>query len=310
MSARNLLPSSLITYLRKVRTYWRLRREFTEDFRRYARYAMDGESSSAGLTARQVETQLTKDYHRVEKGLALRSPKRPFGSAVQQRLERLLAVEAIEAEAPFVGYASSARAALLAWNGGGVIDPNISPVAIAADRGIADPDAFFRTRHSVRDFGDREVSMDLVELAAVLATQSPSVCNRQPWRLLTYSDRKEIDRVLALQNGNSGFRESVPVVAVLTVDEGLFASPGERNQAWIEGGIFGATFVWALHSLGLDTCMLNMSITNAQASSVRSELGIPDSDAIIMMIAIGYGNEGHRIARSPRRSLSEVLLQR
>ncbi len=112
---------------------------------------------------------------------------------------------------------------------------------------------------------------------------------------------------LSLQNGNSGFGSAVPTVALVTVDTQLFAGPGERNQGWIDGGLFSMSFVWALHGLGLDSCMLNLSLRNGRSDALRRTLDIPDYELPIMMIAIGYARPGHRVARSPRRPIDEIV---
>jgi nitroreductase len=112
--------------------------------------------------------------------------------------------------------------------------------------------------------------------------------------------------MLRFQSGNTGFTDSIPTLAVITTDTRYFSGIGERNQAWIEGGLFAMSFVWALHALGYDTCMLNMSVPNKTAAALRAEASIDDAEQVIMMIAIGRGRPGHRRARSPRKSVSEV----
>lgn len=284
-------------------------REFSLDCKRYLRNsAPDDGGASILLNGRNLEAQLTKDYHRVEKGLALPEPKRPFGASVLNRLDMLIPVaEANGAVGTYVSYAQSARTALLEWNEGMAVSDDISPVRETTAAGIDDVRRFFSSRHSTRDFDDRAVSLaDLIE-AVEMAINTPSVCNRQAWLVRLQLDREDIVRSLAFQNGNTGFTENIPALAIVTVDSQLFAGSGERNQGWIEGGLFSMSLVWALHGMGIDSCMLNMSLPNRRTDALRRELGIPDNELVIMMIAIGYGKEGHRVARSPRRNIAEVL---
>ena len=203
--------------------------------------------------------------------------------------------------------AESAHEALRAWNERGFITEEVAPAARSAGCGLNHADQFFRSRHSVRDFDTTEVYDSTLAHAVDLAICSPSVCNRQAWQVRFFRG-DAVARVLAHQNGNSGFTHVVPVVALVTVDTRLFSGPGERNQPWIEGGIFSMSFVWALHALGLASCMLNMSLTNSRVDSLRNEFGIDDCELVIMMIAIGHARRGHRIARSPRRSIDEVVI--
>ncbi|WP_178360979.1 nitroreductase family protein [Mycolicibacterium hippocampi] len=208
-----------------------------------------------------------------------------------------------------IALAESAQRALQRWNSDGVISDEIAPVAKHHEHKIDDVDGFFRSRRSVRDFDSAQVPDETLTRAVALALQSPSVCNRQAWRVRFFRG-DDVSRILAHQNGNSGFRYVIPVVGLITVDTRMFSAAGERNQPWIEGGIFSMSLVWALHALRVDSCMLNMSVRNKQASAVRKEFGIPDNELIIMMIAIGYARPGHRIARSPRRQTNEVIVSR
>ncbi len=251
---------------------------------------------------------MTKDYHGVEKGLSLREPRRPFGKAVMERLDMLIpAAEAQGVSAGFLAHAHSARTALLEWNSTGARTEHLSPVREEAERGIENPAQFFTSRRSVRDYDSRPVSPDVLQEAVSLAINTPSVCNRQAWRVRFYTDDADKAAVRSFQNGNSGLGE-VPVMALVTVDAGLFAGVGERNQPYVEGGLFSMSLVWALHSLGIDSCMLNMCQPNRVLSNLRSRLNIPENELVIMLVAIGHGREGHRVARSPRRTTSEVLL--
>jgi nitroreductase len=245
-----------------------------------------------------------KDYHRIEKGLALRTPKRPFGIAASERLAQLLPM--VPADAEYAVNGVSALEALRLWNSEGVVADDIAPICGTSVHDDSDPLSLFRTRHSVRDYSDRAVSSELLRSVVEAAIRSPSVCNRQAWKV-RFFEGDEKDAVLRHQNGNRGFGENAPVVALVTVDARLFTGAGERNQGWIEGGIFSMSLVLALHSLGVDSCMLNLSLTNRSLRRLRATVGAESNELPIMMIAIGYGSEGHRRARSPRRQVAEVI---
>lgn len=299
---KRLIPVGILSRLEHAR-------EFSLDRKRYLRNSAPSDTgASVRLEGRNLEAQITKDYHRVEKGLALRYPKRPFGAAVLNRLDMLIPVAEAKGEAAkYVSFAQSARTALLEWNEGMAVAEDVSPVRVASAGSTDDVRKFFSTRRSTRDFDDRAVSLDDLIEAVELAINTPSVCNRQAWHVRFQLDREDIVQSLAFQNGNTGFTENIPALAIVTVDTRLFAGSGERNQGWIEGGLFSMSLVWALHGMGLDSCMLNMSLPNRHTDALRKELGIPDNELIIMMIAIGYGREGHRVARSPRRDIAEVI---
>src|SRR5699024_2441066 len=48
---------------------------------------------------------------------------------------------------------------------------------------LKDPERFFLSRHTLRDYSDREVECSTVMRAIKLAMRSPSACNRQAWHV-------------------------------------------------------------------------------------------------------------------------------
>lgn len=258
-----------------------------------------------------LEARITLNYHRLEKSFTLPEPRRPFGLAAAGELVDLMrqarAFPGLEGSVA-VNSASRALAARESWNAGGDISDEVAPPADYALDGSTRPELRnFYARHSIRDFAPIQVPPELVESAVAAAIRSPSVCNRQPWRVHVFTDAAQIRGILSLQNGNRGFGETVPSVAVITVRRGLFFGANERNQRWIEGGIFASTLVWALTACNVDSCMLNWSQTHSNTRRLRVAAGLPEDEDVVMIMAIGYRRNGARVARSARRDCSEVL---
>jgi nitroreductase len=291
----------------------RIIREVLVDGRRHVTYAAAVDRLSAlSVGERQLEAQITKDYHRIEKGLALREPRRGFGIAVAARLRaNIPRYQAISGHDPtVVQHAQSALDALSLWHTDERHVEGDGPTRFLASPELLDPgqvESFFRSRASVRDFADRSLPPELIAQAAALALSSPSVCNRQAWGLWAFHDPATVQRLARLQNGSSGFRDQIPCLLVVTVDAQMFAGAGERNQRWIDGGLYAMSLVWALHALGVASCMLNWSVGRQQTQKLREAARIPDHMDVITMIAVGFPREGLRVARSPRRPVESVL---
>lgn len=310
-------PQKVKTALRRVREEALFVTEFYRDMADFRASAAPTERTGRPpQNPVQVECLITKDYHRVEKGLSLAAPKRPFGALLERRLTRSLEIATSnglsEPESDVNRYAYDALTALRLWNQSGVVDDLVSPTNISVD-GPPDMDKnvltnFFNRRSSVRNFSpDRRVPKEVVEHAVRLAQNTPSVCNRQAARIHAVMDREDARRVLAEQNGNAGFRDSVPHVAIVTVDRRLFSGPEERNQRWIDGGLYAMSLVWALHGLGVGTCMLNWSVLHHKNDRLREVAGIDSNEDVICLIAFGFPSEGLRRARSARRPSDAVL---
>jgi len=164
-----------------------------------------------------------------------------------------------------------------------------------------------RSRSSVRTFVQGKVpEQSVVKTAVETAISSPSVCNRQSWRVHCFTGAKA-QAVLALQNGNRGFGHMIPLVMVVTSDMRSFTTSVERNQPWIDGGMFAMTLLLGLHGEGLGAVPLNWSVHNTTDSLLRQVAGIPDYQRVIMLIGCGYPEEGCLVTRSQRRPCDEVV---
>ncbi|MCP1602159.1 nitroreductase family protein [Pseudomonas citronellolis] len=168
---------------------------------------------------------------------------------------------------------------------------------------LEDPEGFFNTRYSVRDFSSREVSVETVLRAIKMALKTPSVCNRQAWHAYIIDDADTIREALSHQNGNKGFGQKIPFLLILSSDLHAFDMPEERYQHWIDGGMFSMSVVLALHSLGLSSCCLNWSKSPLSDIAFRKKFKIKKSHTILMMLAVGYAAENLKVCQSQRKSL-------
>ncbi len=283
-----------------------------------------------------LKAHILKSYHRIEKGLALPVPKPGFGAdAVRLLLDDLdvytrrfgvdwvvgAALQTLDEYLAFNGKAGAdvawvdtalrslrARIALGACppGAGGTIQIRREDVLRHAGMPFED---FAKWRHSVRQFAAQPVDDALIEQAASIARYAPSVCNRSGGMVYSISDPARAKELLKFQNGNRGFGDTAGRILVITARQAVFHTVGERYQCWIDGGLFGMSLIYALHSLGLGTCCLNWSVEPQTDRAFKKAAGIPPDDAVIMLLAVGHLPETLAVARSERRPLGEVLVK-
>lgn len=315
--AKKVIPGSTLLKLLRARRVVRVYRESLVDAHRHARFGSP-EDNEASFNSPLTECQVTKDYHRIEKGLALEDPRRPFGSSVAARIS--LALQAPEQSLSVSGglyeYASTALEALDLWNEQGSVDDLVAPERschevwgpLGSEPYSKAIEHMFLTRRSIRSFDPSiPIDIDVLRSAVSLGRNAPSVCNRQSSEIWICTDSDLNAKILAAQNGNSGFGGSVPAVGIVVTDSRLFSGAGERNQRWIDGGLFAMSVVYAMHSKGFATCMLNWSMTNRESDYLRKICGIPQNYDVVTLVAIGHAPQRFRVARSPRRALNSVL---
>jgi nitroreductase len=287
-------------------------------------------------TLRKKEAAILKAYHGIEKGLSLASPRPGFGKEKIQSLTRkidewllhhepndliLSAVESIRNYHAFNLSHNISWGWLADWLldaerhrksarvphdevSGGVVHTRKSEIleAVAGTR-----PSFFESRHSIRNFAPGLVPLEDIRSAVRIAQKAPSVCNRQGVKV--YSFRPAMTS-LAWQPGNSGFGHLASDGLIVTADLQAFSARGERNQAYVDGGLFSMSLVYAFHMLGYGSCMLAWSQSPLRERQLRQALKIPASEVVIMMIAIGNLPESLDVACSQRRPLSDVLVER
>lgn len=168
-------------------------------------------------------------------------------------------------------------------------------------------DQFVACRHSVRQYTQEPVDKSLLEEAVNIASRTPSVCNRQAFKVRFYTNKKKVDQLLAHQNGNLAFRKEIPVVAVISVDLGCFEGVGERNQPYIDGGLFAMSLVNGLHYVGLGTCFPNWSVRHKVDREFKKVAHVPENEVIITLISIGNVRDSFKVAASPNKELSALV---
>lgn len=172
---------------------------------------------------------------------------------------------------------------------------------------LKNPELFFNSRYSLREFKDKIVNIKEIERAVKLAMKSPSVCNRQAWGIYHTSDQKIKETVLSCQHGNKPFGISVPNIMIITADLKAFFSADERYQHWIDGGLMSMSLMYAFHSIGIATCALNWSAKPTDDLKLRKLVEISPSHSVIMVLAIGYPDTLNKVCASTRRPINEIF---
>lgn len=164
------------------------------------------------------------------------------------------------------------------------------------------------SRFSIRDFSEMKADSEIIKQAVALAQKSPSVCNRQASKVYLYNDEDWIQEILKLQNGNRGFNNKIKTLLIVTADLRSFKETGERNQMFIDGGLFAMTLLHALHYYGLAACSLNWSVESDVDIAVHQLAKIPEHDKVIFLIAVGHLPECFLVPISVRKNIDEVLI--
>ena len=162
------------------------------------------------------------------------------------------------------------------------------------------------SRHSIRSFIG-PVPDYYIEQAAKVALKSPSNCNLQPIKIYKINNKDKLNKILQLQRGNKGFTSEIHQLIVFVANLSNYSGFRERNQCYIDTGIFSVTFAYALHDLGYGSCMLNWASTINEDISINRILNLPKYHIVTLTMATGDMADNLKIPRSLRRKPKEII---
>ncbi|WP_347862246.1 nitroreductase family protein [Salimicrobium sp. PL1-032A] len=328
---KTIIKSALPTRIKKFldKTYQNLRfyNESLQDIRKYKKFSKNNQFRNQSM----AEAELIFYYHKIEKGLSLSKPKKSFGYETVLKLIKLL-----KEYISNYGWDNTALVTLknlkqyIEFNEehGGDVSTIKNAVSVLerqlgerpCDQGgtkfikkqsditpyLVDFEGLAYSRHSIRNFTGGKVEDDVIYRAINIAQKTPSVCNRQSSRVYVYNDGFYKRKVLSFQNGNKGFGDSADKVLLITTKIDHFVGVNERNQNFIDGGMYAMSLIYSLHSLGVGTCALNLALPNKKEETLKRAGDVPEDERVIMMIAVGQIPEQLKVAASPRREVGRV----
>lgn len=277
-----------------------------------------------------LEFYLTKQYHIVEKGLALPNPRPGFGA---EKIKLLLDKGNLYIQkygtSPLTSSIAQCLMDYLAFNDrvdyaidaktknnidtfiskndlshkGGAKQVTKESIEILAKKPFNE---FVKSRYSIRDFSDIDVPIAIINDSIDLAKFAPSVCNRQSWQVHYYNDKPLMKELLTIQNGNGGFTDCINGLMIITGDIKGFTKY-ESNQLFVDGGLFSMNIMLALHYYNIGSCPLNTCVPFVVENKIKKLAGIPKNERLIMMLAVGNLQEEFKVAVSQRRSTDAIL---
>lgn len=165
---------------------------------------------------------------------------------------------------------------------------------------------FAASRHTCRHFSGH-IPDSLLREAVRMAMTSPSACNRQPVKVIVVSNNDDKAFVLSHQNGNRGFGNDADRLLLVVSDLSDIRWHEERNDVYLNAGLYLMNLIYALHYSRIASCVLNWSVSPSIDRMVHKHLSIPGNLRITAVLACGIPPQEFDVADSPRRPLSEVL---
>ncbi len=186
------------------------------------------------------------------------------------------------------------------------------------------------SRRTVRDFSDRPVPRDVIELCLRAAGTAPSGANMQPWHFAAVSDpamKREIRAAAEIEerefyqhrapaewlaalsalgtNAEKSFLEKAPWLIAIFAQPFRFNADGSRMKHYYATesvGIATGLLIAALHHAGLAT----LTHTPSPMGFLNSILNRPMHEKPFLLLVVGYPTEDAQVPDIGRKPLSEI----
>ena len=170
-------------------------------------------------------------------------------------------------------------------------------------------DDVLATRRSVRSYdASKTISEAEVRTLLTAAQEAPSWANMEPTKYYVAMGGQKRAALLEMIGGNKDRVCNAPVLIVSTYETGKSGffrgqQTNEIGDGWgaYDNGLSNAYLVLQARAMGFDTLIMGMRNSDA----IRAEFGIPETEAIMAVIAVGYRAEEPN--RPVRRDLDEVV---
>lgn len=326
---KRITPVSIKEKINTKRKRRQVKKNYYSDMKKYIRYSFD---FGVEKSKRHYETDLIFYYHKLEKGLSLPNPRVGFGRENANHLLSILKkyvksygwdeTSVISLNTLYAYYNFNKKNNLNISDLYDMLEslkttvPNELSIKTGGVHEIKKEDIdkrrinfkeFAYSRYSIRNFENSDVSLEIIREAVSIAQKTPSVCNRQSTNVYVFNDNPLKKEILQYQNGNAGFGDGASKILIITSELKDFRGGIERNQSFIDGGMYAMSLIYALHSLGVGTCPLNLCVTNETEMKLKKLAKIGESEVLIMMVAVGNIPERVMVASSSRRNIDKVL---
>ena len=163
---------------------------------------------------------------------------------------------------------------------------------------------FIRSRISCRNFTGKKIEQNVLDKIVDIAIDAPNGCCRQTTRFYITQDERKIAQIIPCVAGITNFSKISCLVAVTA--EISFYELIDKNLQYLDSALAAENFILAARMFNIFGTMCNIFHASLkELECLKNNYGIPNTENITMIIAIGYPSE---IPEKPiRRNLSSFV---
>lgn len=272
----------------------------------------------------RTSPELRRNIHRLEKGLTTKNRRSEFGLGFILETVRELEskhnlldeaesnwsfsvlheyFQVVQSKNPNFNKAETAFSALIRKTSREIETFDSGPFLRAEFDRVSYEDLLGLAQHrrSVRTFLPKQVEYADIQKAVELAIQSPSSCNRLPFRLIISEGDQSARDMLSLPFGASGWGNTAQRAIAVVGDFSSFFSPRDRHSVYTDASLFTMSFCFALETLGISSTLVNWPELAVQDYRAQRLLRLKRYEKVVMFVALGYSDSEQRVPRSGKK---------
>jgi nitroreductase len=161
-------------------------------------------------------------------------------------------------------------------------------------------------RRSVRWFTKKPVNRKTIDNAVLIARQSPTACNREPYEFRFFDDPKLVKQVANTPFGTGGYADNIPVIGVVIGKLDSYFSARDRHAIYTDASLATMGLVYGLEVQGVSSCLINWPDFEPLERKMQKLLNLRVDERPIMLIAIGYEDKTAMVPRSVKKELDTI----
>lgn len=143
------------------------------------------------------------------------------------------------------------------------------------------------SRRSIRNYTDKEISKENLELILKSAMYAPSAMNLQPWHFIVYDKKDVFEKLISAIPHAEMIRNADKCILVCG------DSSKEKNESWLLQNCSASiqNILLAAHSLGIGSCWIAIHGMDEIVEKVKKEFALPSEIIPVALISLGFPNE-------------------
>jgi len=150
-----------------------------------------------------------------------------------------------------------------------------------------------KARRSIRNFSDKEVEKEKIDIILKSALLAPSSRSIRPWEFIAVTDKELLEKLSKCKEHGSQFLTNAKLGVLVIADP-------EKSDVWIEdASIASIVMQLAAQSLDLGSCWIQIrqrfhSEQKSAEAYIKELMQIPEKYCVESIIAIGYPDESRK----------------